>query len=172
MSILLVEWLPIRLVGGILLIKITWDLVKSSTVVESSTEPISKNASKQYGKAVLYTIIADLSMSLENILAVAAFAHGDRILMILGIIFSIPILLFGSQFIAQLMKKYNIILYVGASSLAYTAAAMILEDTLLVDYIPDFLSQGVSILFAIGIFLYGIYNIHKSTQSKSTAEAE
>ncbi|MFL0248718.1 TerC family protein [Candidatus Clostridium stratigraminis] len=155
--IMSIEWLPIKLIGGILLIKITWDLLNMEDVSEGS----GINASKSLWKAVSNIIIADLSMGLDNVLAIAGAAKGNIWLIIFGLSLSIPIIFFGAKFVANLMKKYGIIVYIGASILIYTAINMVTGDNLVSKYIPDLISQIIALMFGAAVIVYGVIKIRK-----------
>lgn len=161
--IMMIEWLPIKLVGGILLIKITWDLIMSQ---DEEEEDSVKEASKLWS-AVISIIIADVSMSLDNVLAIAAAAEGNMVLIIFGILLNIPILFFGSKLVVSLMKKYNIVVYIGGAILAHTSIKMIFEDRLLVNMLPHEIALISSWLVAALTIIYGFYKINKTHKSKN-----
>lgn len=164
--ILAINWLPIKLVGGILLIKVTWDFVKPGNNEE--TETIKE--SRRFWQVVYCVIIADISMSLDNVLAIAGTADGNVLLIIFGIALNIPIIFFGSQFVADLMKKYTIVIYLGAAILCHTAFQMILEDNLVVKYIQ--LSEVFTKLFpwimALITLIYGISMIEHNERARKS----
>lgn len=156
--IMMVQWLPIKLVGGLLLVKITWDLIKPQQ--ESEEENSVKVANKFWG-AVISIIIADVSMSLDNVLAIAGTADGNILLIIFGIALNIPILFFGSKVVGNLMKKYNIVIYIGGAILAHTSIKMIFEDRLLNGLIPHQFALVTSLGAAALTIIYGIYEVKK-----------
>ena len=151
-----VEWLPIKLVGGILLLKITWDLINEDTDIH---EDDAVKSESNFWRAVISIILADLSMSLDNVLAIAGAANGSVGLIAFGIILNIPIIFFGSQFVANLMKKYKITIYIGGAILMHTALAMILDDRLIIPYVNHFAAVIASWLLAIVVLVYGFYKI-------------
>jgi YjbE family integral membrane protein len=158
--ILMIEWLPIKLVGGILLIKITWDFIKSDKKEESS----NINPSNKFIAAIWSIIIADATMSLDNVLAIAGASHGNVFLIIFGLLLNIPIIFFGSQYVAKLMNKHPIVTYIGAAVLAYTSFKMLLQDNLLVHFVPDILAIVIPYVAALLTIVYGIYIINKPTK--------
>lgn len=129
--IMAVEWLPVRLIGGILLLKITWNLVNDGSEEDTN---YSVKGTDGLCKAVLSIIIADASMSLDNVLAIGGSADGHIGLIVFGILLNIPILLLGSKYVAKLMKTYKIAIYIGAAILVHTALSMIFEDRLISQY--------------------------------------
>ena len=154
-----VEWLPIKLVGGILLLKITWDLINEG---DCSEENGCVRTEGNFWKAVVTIIIADVSMSLDNVLAIAGAANGSVGLIAFGIILNIPIIFWGSQYVADLMKKYKITIYIGGAILMHTALSMILEDRLIVPYVNHIVAIILSWLMAVAVLGYGFYKVKQS----------
>ncbi|MBI3635017.1 MAG: TerC family protein [Candidatus Rokubacteria bacterium] len=113
----------LRLSGGLLLIWIAFKLVQSETGVESEVK-----GGASLWEAIWIIIIADVTMSLDNVLAVAAAAHGDLVLIIFGIGLSLPIVVWGAGFLARLMNRYAWIVWLGGGILGKVAGEMILED--------------------------------------------
>lgn len=89
-----------------------------------------------HGKTTLFAaiktiIIADLVMGFDNIIAVAGAADGNKTLVIIGLLISVPIIIWGSKLILSAMDRFPIIIYIGAGILAYTATKMIIHEPLL-----------------------------------------
>lgn len=159
--ILMIEWLPIKLVGGLLLIKITWNFIKPG----SEDEIAHVNPSSKFLGAIFSIIIADATMSLDNVLAIAGAANGNIVLIFFGLILNIPIIFWGSQYVSRLMKQYPIVTYIGGAILAHTSFKMLLEDNLLMPFIPDVLELLIPTAAAILTIIYGIYIINKPVNS-------
>jgi YjbE family integral membrane protein len=166
--IIAIQWLPVKLVGGIILVKITWDFIKP----QQESEDIHVKQADKFWTAVLSILIADLTMSLDNVLAIASAAKGDIKLIILGLTFSIPILFFGSQFVTMLMRKYIIVVYIGGSILAHTSFSMILEDKLISKYLNPTVGFLIPILAALVVFVYGLYIMRKNKKENEADEDE
>lgn len=105
--------------------------------------------------------IADLSMSLDNVLAIAALAHGNYLLLAIGLIFSVALLLVASAFVAALIERFPILLYAAGAILAFTAGSMIISDKQIGQYItrwdpsvPGPLGLEVQLLF-LALFIGG-----------------
>jgi YjbE family integral membrane protein len=113
----------LRLVGGLLLVWIAYKLVQP---VSASHEGGRHGTS--FWQAIWIIIVADITMSLDNVLAIAAAAHGDMTLVILGVAISLPIVVGGSGILAALMNRFGWIIWVGGGILGYVAGDMILED--------------------------------------------
>lgn len=152
-----VEWLPIKLVGGLLLLKITWDLVNAGC----EDEACSVKSTGNFWKAVLSIIIADVSMSLDNVLAIGGTADGHIGLIAFGILLNIPIIFFGSQYVAAIMKKHKIAIYIGAAILIHTSVSMIFEDRLLEHYFSHLFVIAFSWSLAVLTLLYGFMKVKK-----------
>lgn len=166
--ILKLSWLHIQLIGGILLLKITWDLV--SQAANDKEEVSNVKSTGSMFKAVMSIIIADVSMSLDNVLAIGSTAHGNIGLIAFGIILNIPIIFFGSQYVAGLMKKHKIVIYAGAALLVHTAISMIFEDGLFSSHLNHLFSTLFPWAIAVGVMLLGfikLNNSNASTQGKS-----
>ncbi len=121
------------LIGGLALLYIAIQLLKP----EGDDEHNGPATTTFFG-AMKTIIIADAVMGLDNVLAVAGAAHGNFLLVVLGLLISIPIVVWGSQLVLKLINKYPIIMYLGAAVLAVTAAAMIMKEPILQPYINQF----------------------------------
>lgn len=140
--------------GGILLLWIAWKLIMNPPG-EGEGENI-KAASGLFD-AVKIIIMADMIMSLDNMLAVGAASHGSFFLLMFGLGLSIPIILFCSAMVAKMMNKWPWLVYVGAGILGWVAGEMIVGDKLISPYlhfggkvvhyaIPAVLAAGIVVL--------------------------
>lgn len=118
----------VKIIGGILLFIIAFNLVKKSQP-EDEAEQIKGGSTLL--SAVGTIIAADFVMSLDNILAIAGAADGQPLLAVFGLAISIPIVVFASQLIAIIMNRFPIIVWVGGLLIAYTAGTMIAGDALI-----------------------------------------
>ncbi|WP_156288974.1 TerC family protein [Oceanobacillus salinisoli] len=112
----------IQLIGGILLLFISYKLL----VDNHEADHIKSGESLQ--EAISIIIFADVIMSLDNVLAIAAIAESNLLLIIAGILLSIPIIMTASEFILKLIQKFPIIIFFGAALLAWTGGEMILKE--------------------------------------------
>jgi predicted tellurium resistance membrane protein TerC len=103
-------------------------------------------------------IVADVIMSLDNVIAVAGASEGDLALVIFGISLSIPIVVWGSGVLATLMNRYPWIILVAGGVLGEVAGKMIVHDAFLVRYlgdVPDWIEWTLRLVLAAGIMLFG-----------------
>lgn len=116
----------LQIVGGMLLLWIGVQLLGDEDEGEGET--------KEYGSlmaAVRTILIADLVMSLDNVIAVAAAAKGSMTLLILGLAISIPLVIFGSTLMIKLMERFPIIVVLGAALIGWVGGETIISDTVL-----------------------------------------
>lgn len=139
---LLLEVPGLRLAGGLTLIWVTWKLVRPSE--DQGEEHVKTSANLL--EAIKIIIIADLVMSLDNVLAVAAAAHGSMELLIFGLATSIPIILCCSAIIANLMNRFPWLVLVGGIILGKVAGELLVTDPLIVHRIEP-MAKAVETVF-------------------------
>ncbi|MGV3743224.1 MAG: TerC family protein [Burkholderiaceae bacterium] len=119
----------LKIVGGILLFYIGVTLL-----AEGDGEEHIEDKGNLWG-AIKTILIADVVMSLDNVLGVAAAANGNTLLLIIGLAVSIPLILFGSGIVLKLMEKFPIIITLGAALLGYLSGEMLFSDTAVAPWI-------------------------------------
>lgn len=136
--------------GGVLLIWIAYKLL-----VEGKKHDVQSAAS--LWSAVKTIVIADTLMGLDNVLAVAGAAHGDFLLVLLGLIVSVPIVVWGSTLILKWVDRFPIIIYIGSAVLAWTAVKMIVDEPFLKDYFErnPIIKWGLTLVIVAGVLLLG-----------------
>jgi YjbE family integral membrane protein len=138
----------LQVVGGLLLIWIALRLVRQDG---SGDAHIRQGTTLR--EAVWVIMVADAAMSLDNVLAVAAAAQGDLLLVVLGIGLSLPVVVWGSGLLAWLMNRFTWIIWLGGGVLGYFAGDMILRDQAVERWIgprPGWL-EAVPVLLALVI---------------------
>jgi YjbE family integral membrane protein len=145
-STILVVWLlsltGLKLIGGLLLMYIAIKLL-----VEKKEEEAHINAGMSIWKAVGTIIIADMVMGLDNVLAVAGAANHNYTLVIVGLLISIPIMVYGSTLVIRLMDRFPKIIYLGAAILAYTSGKMITGESFIADVLGGgFLRYAIEVV--------------------------
>jgi YjbE family integral membrane protein len=118
----------VKLLGGILILWIAIRLLN-----KGEDEDKKREGAKSIWGAVWMIIVADLTMSLDNILAVAGASHGNFALLLFGLGLSIPLVIFASSLISKLMERFQIVIWIGALILGKVAGEMIATDPWLVD---------------------------------------
>ena len=113
----------LQVIGGTAILWIAIGLFRDQAPLESSAKGLAS-----FWRAMWFIVVADVTMSGDNILAVAAIAQGDFILLLLGLSLSIPLVVFASSMLATLMDKYPVIIYAGAALLGRVAGHMIMTD--------------------------------------------
>ena len=125
----LLELSFLQIIGGCLLLWIGCQLLGS--------DEDDAGEAKTYGSlmaAVRTILLADLVMSLDNVIAVAAAAHGSILLLVLGLAVSIPLVIFGSTLMIKLMERFPVIVLLGAALIGWVGGETIANDTALHGY--------------------------------------
>jgi YjbE family integral membrane protein len=144
----------LKLIGSVLLFWIALQLLRPETGAEDGIE--SHNS---LTGAIRTILLADLVMSLDNVIAVAAAAHGNVILLSLGLGISIPLVIFGSTLVLKLMDRFPGFVVLGAGLLGYVAGEMLVSDPALAGW--PVLAEGsplhllVPALTAVAVVLLG-----------------
>ncbi|MBX3585600.1 MAG: TerC family protein [Ramlibacter sp.] len=117
----------LMLVGGLALLWIAYKLIANQDGDNGHGGPVVTT----FWGAMKTIVVADAIMGIDNVLGVAGAAHGAFDLVIIGLLVSIPIVVFGSTLVLRLVERFPAIIYIGASVLAFTAGKMIVNENLL-----------------------------------------
>lgn len=117
----------LMLVGGLGLVWIAWKLLADSGDDHAHDAPVAST----FMGAMKTIVVADALMGVDNVLGVAGAAHGSMDLVIIGLLVSVPIVVFGSSVVLRLVDRFPVIIKLGAAVLAFTAAKMIVNEPLL-----------------------------------------
>lgn len=153
MAFLFVEALnnipALRLVGGILLLWIGYKLV----VDDDSEHNIE--AKDNLRAAIMTIVIADGIMGIDNVIGVVGAAGGDMTLVAIGMLITVPIIIYGSTLFVKVIERFPIILYVGGGILAWVGAAMSVEDKLISHTVAPYalLIKIGAVIFVVGASL-------------------
>ncbi|NJO54832.1 MAG: TerC family protein [Bacteroidales bacterium] len=148
----------LKLVGAALLV---WVAVKLVVPAESHAEGELAPADNLW-RAVRIIAVADAVMSLDNVIAIAAVARGELILIVFGLIVSIPLIVAGSAMLMRLLERYPVMIWVGAGLLGWVAGEIVVSEPLIVAWygskLPHALelavaASGALLVLAIGWFL-------------------
>lgn len=149
----------VKLVGGIVIL---WIAIKLF-VVDEGAEKGHKEATTLWS-AIRLIVIADITMALDNMLAVAAASHGNLFLLLFGLGLSIPLIIFTSSVLSMLMEKYPIIIYIGAAILGKVGGEMMVTDPLIVGLIKpsQALIYSIEAFCAFGVIAAGWFIVRQS----------
>lgn len=136
----------LMLAGGVLLLPIAWNLLRH----DADEDPEIK-AGRTFWSALRTIIVADALMGMDNVLAIAGASRGHLGLVIIGLLISVPLVVWGSTLILKLIERFPIIMYIGAGAIAFTAGRMIAHDLWLKDW---FAAHGW-VQYALDIVLVG-----------------
>ena len=159
----------LKLVGAALLLWIGIGLLKG----DDEDEEIEGNSGLM--AAVKTIIIADLVMSLDNVIGVAAAAKGNVPLLVIGLVISIPLIIFGSTIILKLMNRFPIIITIGAALLGWVAGEMAVGDPAIKGYVDahlHFLHTVAPALGAVIVVAVGKYLASRAESAHDEAAAD
>ncbi len=163
---LVVVWLlkvpGLLLLGGLLLIRIAYKLL-----VDEKDHDNLKAGENLIG-AIKTIIVADAVMGLDNVLAVAGAAHGSFFMVVLGLLISVPIVVWGSTIILKWIERFPVIIYIGSSVLAWTSSKMIAEEPFLKGFFEEnlLLKWGLGLVLIVGVLLAGKTTKQKRLKNK------
>jgi len=113
----------VKLIGGLFVLWIAFKVI-----LDASEPAEAEPKARQLLQAVWYVVVADLTMSTDNVLAVAGASGGSMELIIFGLVLSIPFVVFSANLLAEMMNRYPITIYIGAAILGRVAGEMMMED--------------------------------------------
>ena len=151
----LVVWLlkipGLMLAGGLTLVWMAYKLL-----VEDQTDCNTKECNS-LGAAIRTIMVADAAMGIDNMLAVAGAAHSNFLIVIIGLLISLPIVVFGSTLVIKLIDRFPIIIYLGAMVIAFTAGTMIVGEPMLHSLLSanPYLEWIIIAVIVLGVFIAG-----------------
>ena len=151
----------LMLAGGLGLVWIAYSLLAPSS--EAADETHAAGAPTFWG-AMKTIVIADALMGVDNVLGVAGAAKGAFDLVLIGLVISVPIVVWGSTLVLGLVDRFAVITYAGAAVLAYTAAHMIVSEPLLGDALTATPALRIAIyaLLIAGVLLAGWWRARRA----------
>jgi YjbE family integral membrane protein len=154
--------------GGALLVWIAYKLLLPEPEGDSGARLKTANS---FGAAIRTIVTADIIMGLDNVLAVAGAAHGSYLLVTLGLLVSIPIVVWGSTLILRFIDRFPAFVYLGAGVLAWTAARMMASEPLLKVFYADYklLVPLLTVAIVAGVLAAGFVKNHRRIESRITA---
>ena len=156
LAVEMLKWTYLKAVGAVLLLYIGVTLLGEGDAAEGAGKELDGIAA-----AIRTILVADLVMSLDNVLAVAAAANGNTPLLVIGLAVSIPFIIFGSTLLLKVMERFPFIITLGAAMLGYLAGEMLLTDPAVVAHYgepPDLRvrvvgAMGAALVVAVGLWL-------------------
>ena len=144
-AVVLIETPFLKLTGGIFLLYLAFKMLGNQEDVHNM------RSGRGLLAAIQVIVVADLMVSLDNVLAIVGISEGNWMLLMLGILVSIPCILWGSRLISKLLHKYPIVLFAGVAVLTWTGASMVVEDRVVANFleplgIPEGAFHAVSML--------------------------
>ena len=145
----------LMLAGGLLLLPVAYKLMNPS----HDDNETHGSANTSFWAAIKTIIVADALMGVDNVLGVAGAAQGNFLLVVLGLLISVPIMVWGSSLVLKWVDKYPSIITIGSGVLIWTATQMILDEKILVPYLPahtwfDEVSGAILTVAILGAFMY------------------
>ena len=154
----------LKIVGGVLLL---WIGIK--LLIPEDDEHASIEGGTTLYAAIKTIIVADAVMSLDNVIAVAGASHGSIVLVVFGILVSIPIVVWGSKLVLTLMDRLPIVITLGAALLGWIAGGMLLTDPAMPDSVAKSVPYAHYVFAAVGSLL--VVSVGKLMASRQTAAA-
>ena len=163
----------LMLVGGLGLLWIAFRLL-----ADTADDEHSGPAATTFWGAMKVIIVADALMGVDNVLGVAGAAHGSMALVVIGLLVSVPIVVFGSSVVLKLVERFPIIITLGAGVLAYTAAKMVVGEPLLDPLFDpegiwhDLARKGTYVLAIAGVLGLGWWTTRRAQDAReATSQA-
>jgi YjbE family integral membrane protein len=151
------------LLGGAMLVWIGYGLL----LPDESQGEAHKPAAATFWGAMRTIVVADAVMGLDNVLAVAGAAHGSYLLVVVGLIISVPIVVWGSTLVLKLVERYPGVVYLGAGVLVWTAVKMIVAEPLLKPWVQDAPLAAALLFLAVPMVLWaGFVKNHRKLESR------
>ena len=141
----------LQAVGGALLLWVAWKLVHDSPGEEEDDEV---QAGGNLWEAVRIIIIADVVMSLDNVVALVGVSGGNLALLVFGLALTIPLIIWGSTLLSALLDRWRWLVYVGAGILVYVAVEMLFEDRVVHRFIGDSLQNLETVIALAGTVVF------------------
>lgn len=151
----------LQLVGGLFLVYIAYNLL-----TEEGDDVNKIRGGATLFQAVRTIVVADLVMGFDNVLAVAGAAGGKIILVVAGLLISIPIIVWGSKLILKFMERFPVIIYVGAGILALTAGKMITHEERIQPLLETYSYSYYIIPLITIVFVLGAGLVKKTSTKK------
>jgi YjbE family integral membrane protein len=155
----------LMLVGGLILLPIAWRLL------QHDDDKHNVRTASGFWSAMFTIMVADALMGLDNVLAIAGASKGHLGLVIIGLLISVPLVVWGSTLILKLLERWPAIIYLGAATIAWTAARMVTQDDLVERWFDahDALRYVVDAIFIVGTVALGWWTQRRKQKASEAA---
>jgi YjbE family integral membrane protein len=169
----LVVWLlnipGLLFAGGAMLVWIAYKLLLPENQANGGTPKV--NTASTFMGAIRTIVVADMVMGLDNVLGVAGAAHGSFLLVVMGLLISVPVVIWGSTLLLQFVERFPAFVYLGAGVLAVTAVNMMTAEPLLKGALAGY-KVTVPLLYLVtvsGVLWAGFVKNHRRLESRISA---
>jgi YjbE family integral membrane protein len=159
----------LKLVGGVALTVIAIKLTVEEQRETKSDQSPPKDAPGLWS-AVGTIIVADLVMSVDNVVALAAVAHGSIIILTMGLLMSVPLLIFGSVFVSVLLRRYPLLKLGGGAMLGWLAGDIAISDPLVMDWVNQ-QSPALTVVVPLLVAVFVVIESRIMQDAQATAIA-
>jgi YjbE family integral membrane protein len=144
-------------IGGCVLFWVAWKLLRLDVSEAEKEEEQKAKQAKNFRQAIILILTADFMMSLDNVIAVAGTAHGNIVLLIFGLLLSMPLLMTTGGAISLLIDRFRWLVFLGAAVIVFTGTRMIFEDRFIESKFPVPLAIVLTVSIFIGIAVPALF---------------
>jgi YjbE family integral membrane protein len=164
LAVEMLKWPYLKVIGALLLLYIGITLLAEGDDDEGEQRHVGGMFA-----AVRTILVADLVMSLDNVLAVAAAANGNTVLLIIGLAISIPLIIFGSTLLIKVMERFPIIITLGAALLGFLAGEMLMTDPAVIARFGEASHASINGAGAIGAVIVVVTGLWLQRRARNAA---
>jgi YjbE family integral membrane protein len=144
-------------IGGCVLFWVAWKLLRLDVSETEKEEEQKAKQAKNFRQAIILILTADFMMSLDNVIAVAGTAHGNIVLLIFGLLLSMPLLMTTGGAISLLIDRFRWLVFLGAAVIVFAGTRMIFEDRFIESKFPVPLAIVLTVSIFIGIAVPALF---------------
>lgn len=160
-------------IGGGVLFWVAWKLLRLGRgKIEGEEEKETERQAENFRQAIILIITADFMMSLDNVIAVAGTAHGDVVLLIAGLLLSMPLLMTTGGAISLLIDRFKRLVFLGAAVIVFTGTRMIFEDKFIESRFPAPLVIVLTVAILTGIAMPALFAWLNSRKARALRESQ
>jgi len=144
-------------IGGCVLFWVAWKLLRLDVSETEKEEEQKAKQAKNFRQAIILILTADFMMSLDNVIAVAGTAHGNIVLLIFGLLLSMPLLMTTGGAISLLIDRFKWLVFLGAAVIVFAGTRMIFEDRFIEAQFPVPLAIVLTVSIFTGIAVPALF---------------